>query len=97
MEQYEAFLTAGQVRDLTELKSRIRATSVGMAGKEAKRVLSSLDGRIEILRRGVVTEEEIVEAQMESQFGRSIGPISDEGLAALGIVPDQPKKDGNGG
>lgn len=92
MEQFEAFLSAGQVTDLTDLKARIRATATGMAGKEAKRVLASLDARIAIIRRGMATEEEIAEAQMESAFGRSVGPLTDDGLAALGIVPDQTQK-----
>lgn len=86
-------MAAGQVKDLVELKSRIRGTATGMAGKDARRVLSSLDARIALIRRGAATEEEIAEAQMEAQLGQSVGPLSDSGLEALGIVPDQKRKE----
>lgn len=90
MEQYEAFVAVGQIRDLQNARSGIRAAAVGPT-KHAKSVAMSLDARIAILRRGSVKEEELEEIHFEANFGKALGNLTDEGLMALGIEVDQRK------
>lgn len=79
-------MTVGQISDLTYMKNQIRAHASGAAGKETRRIVSSLDVRIDMLRRGSVSEEDLAEAHLESTLGKSLGPLSDSALSALGIA-----------
>lgn len=84
MEQYEAFSIVGQIRKLQELQTLIQAHNVSQ-GKGVRGTLSSIDRKIAILRRGAISEQDMVEAELDSQFGRAVGLTSDQALESIGF------------
>lgn len=86
VDQFESFSLAGQIRDLEEQRDLVIALSSGQ-GKQSTHALNTINTRINLLRRGDLSEEAVMDAQLDSILGRSIGPVSDAGLASLGIAP----------
>lgn len=84
LEQYEAYNTVGQIRRLEDMQSQMQAVNVAM-GKGIKSTLSSIDRKINILRQGTLSEHDVLEASMQSQFGSPIGLSSDAALINAGF------------
>lgn len=85
MRQFDAYSLIAQITKLEDEHTAVRSAALGMGGKNVRSVLSGISARIDTLRKGKVSEEDVIEAQLDGMLGESVGPISDSGLASLGI------------
>ena len=83
--QFDAYSLVSQIVKLEQEHTLIQSTGLGMGGKNLRNVLNGTAARMETLRKGKVSEEDVIEAQLDGLLGESIGPIPDSGLASLGI------------
>lgn len=84
--QFDTYSLVYQINKLEEEHTFIQSVGLGVNGKNIKSILNGVLRRIEMLRRGSVNEEDVVEAQLDGLLGESVGPITDNGLSALGIT-----------
>jgi hypothetical protein len=91
IEQFESYAAVGQIEE-QKLQRLLVLGCVYGGSKNVKAVLRQIDQKIEMLKRGYIDEEDLVDLQMDSIVGKSVGPLSDAGLSALGIVPEERTK-----
>jgi len=85
IEQFESYAAAGQIAELEKLRTGVHAL-VSAMGKNCNSYLNSIESRIGLLRRGGDLEsEDVIEAQLDTLLGKSVGPLSDAGLRNIGI------------
>lgn len=95
VDQYDAFSYAAQIHALETRAVAIDAARHSNADKRSVRTsLSSIEAKIALLRRGRITEEELLDVHMDVAYGPRELVQTDRDIEALGFkVIKAPKKE----
>lgn len=86
LEQFEAFSAAGRIKELEDRRETIYAVNAAM-GKGVNSAIRGIDARIKALRKGKeLSPQDIIDAQLDAMLAPSVGPMTDRGMEAMGIV-----------
>lgn len=86
LDQWDAYSTASAIYVLEERLSLIDIMRRAPIPKAASSAISQMQLKLSMLRSGTVSEEDMVEAQFDIQFGRKVRIETDRDLEALGIA-----------